>query len=171
MKNFTNCRTLLFVGLLIAFCGIFARAQYEDGSLIGTIHDATGAAVGSAAVTVTNVNTGNVLKVTANGSGDYEVPSLRVGLYNIEASAPGFAPAAARNITVSVAGRQRIDLTLKVGRADATTVEVSDVSLQIETETSERGQSVSEYQTQSLPLVSRNYSDLLALVTGSPGAN
>jgi hypothetical protein len=152
---------------LIAFCGIFARAQYEDGSLIGSIHDATGAAVSNAAVTVTNINTGNVIKVSANGSGDYEVPSLRVGLYNIEASAPGFASAAARNITVSVAGRQRIDLTLKVGQADATTVEVSDVALQLETETSERGQTVSEYQTESLPLVSRNYSDLLALVTGS----
>jgi len=161
------CRNLFFVGLLIAFCGITARAQYEDGSLIGSIHDATGAAVGNATVTVTNVNTGNVIAVTANGSGDYEVPSLRVGVYNIEASAQGFAPAEARNITVSVAGRQRIDLTLKVGMADATTVEVSDVALQLETETSERGQTVSEYQTESLPLVSRNYSDLLALVTGS----
>jgi hypothetical protein len=45
---------------LIAICGISARAQYEDGSLIGSIHDATGAAVPNAAVTVTNVNTGNV---------------------------------------------------------------------------------------------------------------
>jgi len=168
MKSiFENCRTLFFVGLLIAFCGISARAQYEDGSLIGSIHDATGAAVPSAAVTVTNVNTGNVLKVAANGSGDYAVPSLRVGLYNIEATAPGFAPAQAKNITVSVGGRQRIDLTLKVGQADATTVEVSDVALQIETETSERGQSVSGYQTEALPLVSRNFSDLLGLVTGS----
>ncbi len=168
MKSiYANCRTLFFAGLLIAFCGIFARAQYEDGSLIGSIHDATGAAVGNAAVTVTNVNTGNVLKVAANGSGDYEIPSLRVGVYNIEANASGFAPAAARNITISVAGRQRIDLTLKVGQADATTVEVSDVALQLETETSERGLTVSEYQTESLPLVSRNYSDLLALVTGS----
>jgi hypothetical protein len=152
---------------LIAFCSINARAQYEDGSLVGSIHEATGAAVPNAAVTVTNVNTGNVVKLTANGAGDYEAPSLRVGVYNIEASAPGFAPAEARDITVSVAGRQRIDLTLKVGQADATTVEVSDVALQIETETSERGQTVSEYQTESLPLVSRNYSDLLALVTGS----
>jgi hypothetical protein len=160
-------RILLLAGLLIAICGTSARAQYEDGSLIGSIHDATGAAVGNAVVTVTNVNTGIVVKVTANASGDYEVPSLRVGMYDIEASAAGFAPAEAKNITISVAGRQHIDLTLKVGQADATTVEVSDVALQIETETSERGENVSEYQTESLPLVSRNYSDLLALVTGS----
>ena len=142
-------------------------AQYEDGSLIGTIHDSTGAAVPTATVSVTNVNTGNVVKVAANGSGDYEVPSLRVGVYNIEAEAPGFAKTEAKNITISVAGRARIDLTLKVGQANATTVEVSDIAIQIETETSERGQAVSEYQTESLPLVSRNYSDLLALVTGS----
>ena len=44
---------------------------------------------------------------------------------------------------------------------------MSDVALQLETETSERGQTITDYQTESLPLVSRNYSDLLALVTGS----
>jgi outer membrane receptor protein involved in Fe transport len=66
-----------------------------------------------------------------------------------------------------VGGRQRIDLTLKIGQADVTTVEVSDVAIQLETESSERGQSISEYQTESLPLVSRNYSDLLGLVAGS----
>lgn len=157
----------LAIALLLIFPAMHTFAQYEDGSLIGTIHDSTGAAVPTATVSVTNVNTGNVVKVAANGSGDYEVPSLRVGVYNIEAEAPGFAKTEAKNITISVAGRARIDLTLKVGQANATTVEVSDIAIQIETETSERGQAVSEYQTESLPLVSRNYSDLLALVTGS----
>src|SRR5579863_4907229 len=114
------CRTFFLAGLLIAICGINARAQYEDGSLIGTIHDATGAAVGNATVTVTNVNTGNVIKVNSNGAGDYEVPTLRVGVYDIEAEAPGFAQAEAKNITISVAARQRIDLLLKVGQASAT---------------------------------------------------
>ena len=167
MMRKTPCKFLLFVGLLIAFCGIQARAQFEDGSLNGTIHDATGAAVPNAAVTVTNINTGMVIKIVSNGTGEYEVPSLRVGVYNIEATAPGFAPTQATNITISVAGRQRIDLTLKVGEANATVVQVSDVALQLETETSERGQSISGYQTEALPLVSRNFSDLLALVTGS----
>ena len=50
MKNLHNLFwTPFFVGLLIAMCGIPARAQYEDGSLVGSIHDATGAAVGNAA--------------------------------------------------------------------------------------------------------------------------
>jgi outer membrane receptor protein involved in Fe transport len=135
--------------------------------LIGSIHDATGAAIANVAVTATNVSTGITARTNTNSSGDYEFPSLRAGVYTIEASAPGFTLAEAKNITVAVAGRQHFDLMLKVGQADATTVEVSDVALQLETESSERGQAVSEYQTESLPLVSRNYSDLLALVTGS----
>jgi hypothetical protein len=158
---------LFLVGLLVALSGITARAQYENGSLIGTIHDATGAVVANATVTVTNVNTGIATKVTTNSSGDYEVPSLRVGTYGITAEAAGFAPAQATNISIAVGGRSRIDLTLKVGQANATTVEVSDVALQVETDTSERGQTISGYQTEALPLVSRNFSDLLALVTGS----
>src|SRR5580692_9142662 len=161
------CKTLFLAGLFVAISSISARAQFDDGSILGSIHDSTGAAVSNAEVTVTNVSTGIIVKVNANGSGDYEVPSLRIGVYNIEASASGFAPAEAKNITVSVGGRQHIDLTLKVGQASATTVEVSDVALQIETESSQRGQTISNYQTEALPLVSRNISDLLALVTGS----
>jgi len=135
--------------------------------LNGTIHDATGAAIRNVAVTATNVNTGITAKTDTNSAGDFEFPSLRAGVYTVEATAAGFTAAEAKNVTVAVAGRQHFDLTLKVGQADATTVEVSDVALQLETETSERGQNVSEYQTESLPLVSRNYSDLLGLVTGS----
>jgi hypothetical protein len=168
MRDFHRiCSKLLFAGLLIALCGTLARAQYEDGSLIGSIHDATGAAVSNAAVTVTNVNTGIAVKTAASGSGDYQIPTLRAGVYTIEATAPGFAPAVAKNITISVGGRQRIDLTLKVGQADATTIEVSDVALQLETESSQRGQTITEYQSEALPLVSRNYSDLVDYVTGT----
>ena len=165
-KN-TSQIVVLVVGLLIAIGSTRANAQYEDGSLIGTIRDASGAVVANASVTVTNINTGIVTKVASSGSGDYEVPSLHVGVYTVDAEASGFAPAEAKNITISVAGRTRIDLTLKVGQANATTVEVSDVALQLETETSERGETISGYQTSALPLVSRNYSDLLALVAGS----
>ena len=150
---------------LLTIMGVSARAQFDNGSLVGTIHDATGAVIPGAAVTVTNDATGIVAKTTSNGSGDYELPSLRVGTYTIAASASGYADAIAKDIAISVGGRQRIDLSLSVG-ATATTVEVSGTALQLETESSERGQEVSGYQSAALPLVTRNYADLLGLVTG-----
>jgi hypothetical protein len=57
------------------------QAQYENGSLVGTIRDTSGAAVFGAVVTITNNATAVTAKVTTNGAGDYEIPSLRVGVY------------------------------------------------------------------------------------------
>jgi hypothetical protein len=154
------------VAVLFLFLGVSLQAQYENGSLVGTIHDSSGAAVSGAAVTITNTATGITTKETTNDSGDYEVPSLRVGVYTISVSATGFSDAVAKNITVSVGVRARIDLAVQIGTMQ-TSVEVSDVALQVETESSQRGQTITGYQSAALPLVSRNYSDLLGLVTGS----
>jgi hypothetical protein len=147
------------------FCGTL-HAQYENGSLVGTIRDASGAAVPNVTVTVTNTATAISTQTKTNGAGEYDVPSVRTGVYTIKASADGFSEAVAQNITVSVGGRQRIDLALKVGAAEAS-VEVSGVSLQVETESSQRDQTITNYQSEAFPLVTRNYSDLLELIPGS----
>jgi Carboxypeptidase regulatory-like domain/TonB dependent receptor/TonB-dependent Receptor Plug Domain len=158
------CRVVLLC--LFAFLCTQGHAQYENGSVIGTIRDTTGAPIPGASITITNTATAIATQTKTNGSGDYEVPSLRVGVYTITAAATGFSDAVAQNITVSVGGRQHIDLSLKVG-SEQTTVEVSDVALQLETETSERGQTITNYQSAAFPLVTRNYSDLLGLIPGS----
>jgi hypothetical protein len=152
--------------LLLLAGGVRAHAQYDNGSLLGTIKDPSGAPISGASVTVTDTATGIATQTRTNGSGDYEVPTLHVGTYRISARAEGFSEAVAQNIAVSVGGRQRIDLSLPVAGKDVT-IEVSDVALQLETETSERGQTITNYQSEAFPLVSRNYSDLLALVPGS----
>jgi hypothetical protein len=156
----------LAIALLLMIPSRAAFAQYDLGSLVGTIHDPSGAAVPDVTITVTNDATGIATVVKTDQSGDYDVPSLRVGVYTVSASISGFSIAEAKSITVSVGARERIDLTLKVGTAQATTVEVSDVALQIETEASQRDQTITGYQSAALPLVSRNYTDLLALVSG-----
>jgi hypothetical protein len=158
------CNAVLAFPLVLTCAA--ASAQYDNGSLLGTIKDATGAPIANATVTITNTATSIAMTTQTNATGDYNAPQLRVGVYTVSAKAPGFSDAVARNITVSVGNRQQIDLTLKVGGA-AETVEVSDVALQIETQTSERGQTITNYQTEAFPLVTRNYSDLLALIPGS----
>jgi Carboxypeptidase regulatory-like domain/TonB-dependent Receptor Plug Domain len=158
--------TRLLAAVLFLFLSGYVHAQYDNGSIVGTIRDKSGAGIPNAVVTITNNATAVATKATTNGEGDYEAPSLHVGVYTISAASPGFTNAVANNITVSVGGRPRIDLTLNVG-ATETTVEVSDVALQLETETSERGQTITNYQSEAFPLVTRNYSDLLGLIPGS----
>jgi hypothetical protein len=164
-RKFHTTRNVALAFLLLAFSTLL-HAQYENGGLVGTIRDASGALIPDATVKITNNDTAIVSATKTNASGDYNVPSLRVGVYSISASASGFSDAVAQNITVSVGNVQHIDLTLKVG-STGTTVEVSDVALQLETETSERGQTLTNYQSEAFPQVTRNYSDFLALIPGS----
>jgi Carboxypeptidase regulatory-like domain/TonB-dependent Receptor Plug Domain len=171
-KNRTGCKSRWSswiqwgAALVMLLAALNLSAQYDTGTILGTIHDSTGAVVPNAAVTVTNTATGLASVAKTSDSGDYEVPQLRVGQYTVAASATGYANVQAQNITVSVGARVRIDLTLNVGSTE-TTVEVSDVALQIQTETSQRDQVITGYQTQALPLVTRNYSDLVNYVAGA----
>ncbi|ADW69335.1 carboxypeptidase-like regulatory domain-containing protein [Granulicella tundricola] len=143
-----------------------AFAQYDNGSFVGTVHDSTGAVVTGATITVINTETGITVTRTSGSAGEWEVPSLKTGVYRVTISHAGFSDTSASNITLSVGARQRVDLSLPAAGTQET-VEVTGVSLQVETESSERGQTITGYQSEALPLVSRNYSDLLGLVTGS----
>ncbi len=165
MALVTHIKTLFAGFLLFLICSPAALAQLDHGSFVGTITDGTGAGVPQATVQVTNIDTGIHVAVTTDATGRYEASALQPGNYKIEASASGFSRAIADNITLPVGGRQRLDLTLKVGNTD-TTIEVSDVALQVETESSQRSQGITNYQSAALPLVTRNYADLLGLVTG-----
>jgi hypothetical protein len=143
-----------------------AFAQYDTGSIIGVIQDSTGAVIPGATVNAINVATSAVYTGISGSAGEYEIPNLHTGTYKVTCEHPGFSTAVANDVLVSVGVRQHIDLVLRVGTAQATTVEVSGVSLQVDTEDSQRDQTITGYQSAALPLVSRNYTDLLSLVSG-----
>src|ERR1700754_4381157 len=137
---FSRITALTLLVLMLVFAGTpRAMAQFDSGSFVGTVADASGAAIPQASVTVTNIDTGVSVTTKADASGHYEVPALKAGRYHVEAVSSGFSKAIADNITVQVGGRQKLDLTLKAGGVD-TTVEVSDVAIQVETETAQRSQ-------------------------------
>ena len=116
----------LAMGLLLMFPALKAFAQYDTGSVVGEVRDATGAVLPGATVTVLNKDTASKYAVVSGSDGEYEVPSLHTGNYRISAEHPGFSTSIADNVTVSVGARQRIDLTLEVGKTE-TTVEVTGV--------------------------------------------
>src|ERR1700749_2596541 len=99
-NRFGKLRTWFSAALALALM-IAARtclAQYDTGSVVGIIQDASGAVIPGATVTVVNKDTGASYAVTAGAAGEYEVPSLHTGNYKLTAEHAGFRTAVADNI-------------------------------------------------------------------------
>src|SRR6476661_9342020 len=99
-------RKLFSIGYLaIAIYMVAEQAAYGQavtGTILGTIHDASGAPVPSAPVRIDNTATGTSRTVTTNPAGDYEAPSLSPGAYAVSVEAQGFKKVTAQNIQLSV---------------------------------------------------------------------
>ncbi|MBV9405672.1 MAG: TonB-dependent receptor, partial [Acidobacteriaceae bacterium] len=157
-------RTLarFLIGTLL--CTSAAFAQFETAEVLGTVHDASGAEVHGAAVTLTNEETGVQRKTVSDDSGAYDFFDVQIGHYTITAELTGFETFKTTNVRVDVNARQRVDITLQVG-AMTQSVEVQSAAEVLETDTSEHGQVVHTQQIVELPLNGRDYSDLALLAT------
>ena len=140
-------------------------AQFETASIVGTVRDNSGAVIGEATVTLTNVATGVSQTKISDASGIFEFSTLRIGTYLVTAEKAGFAVAVADGIELTVGARQRVDLTMQVGQLTER-VEVLAAATRLETDTSQRGQVITGEQTRALPLNGRDYSALALLTTG-----
>jgi hypothetical protein len=157
-----------FVGILLLALAIFGSGLLYAGttaSISGTVTDATGAAVVGATVTATNVGTGVVITQTTNGQGYYSFQSLPLGKYTIDVQQTGFKTTRRTDIILDVNDARVIDMTLQVGQ-QTETVEVSINTLHVETSNTQMGEVIESKQMTAVPLVTRSYTDLLALQPG-----
>ncbi|HUQ95301.1 MAG TPA: carboxypeptidase-like regulatory domain-containing protein [Bryobacteraceae bacterium] len=140
-------------------------AQFDTGTVLGTVRDKTGGAISGAKVTLNNTGTGIQAVKTTDGEGNFEFSGVKVGRYKVIAEQPGFWTAFTNEVPVNVNTRQRVHLELAVGQVSET-VEVTGAANILETDSSQRGQVVSAMQAVALPLNGRNYSSLVLLTTG-----
>lgn len=154
-----NAATLLF-------CTWTLLGQVNTSTLAGLVKDESGSAVPNAKVTATMLSTGQQRAVSTNEAGEFVVPQLAPGEYRLNITAPGFQTSVVDNITLNIAGREIINVALKVGQVnDQVTVEASSAPL-LEQETASLGQVITRKAIADLPLNGRNYITLGAL---SPG--
>lgn len=151
---------------------LLAFGQASDGNLVGTISDATGAAVPNANVTIKNLAT-NVQAVTkTTATGEYRFNNLPVGQYDLSAEAPGFTTARLGNLNIELNKTSTVNLALQVG-AVSSTLEVSEAAATIDTTTAQVGATFErvaaiEIPSSSLPLGVLNLA-LLEAGVSNPG--
>ncbi len=137
----------------------------DGGSLLGTITDPNGAAIPEASVTAIETGTAVKQTITADGRGFYSFQSLPVGRYEVEVRASGFKPLRRTGVVIDVNSKVVVDASLAIGeRTD--TVTVSESAVQVETVDTQMGEVITGKQMTAVPLMSRSFTDLLALQSG-----
>ena len=164
---------LILLAALVALPAAPLIAQVESGTITGVVSDASGAVIPGAHVVVTSVDTKAARSTDTGASGDFTVPFLTPGRYNIEVSKEGFASFAQRDVTLDVAQTLRLDVPLKTGSVQQQVVVTGEAAL-LQTEDATLGQIIDSRQVQDLPLNGRNFLDLASLGAGvaahEPGA-
>ena len=157
-------RLILALVLWIVSTGM-ATAQFETGSITGTVRDSSGGVLPGVTVTLLNKGTGVQQSAVTNAAGTFEFFTLRVGDYQVRGELEGFSPAVIDDIRLAIGARARADFALAIGTLSEA-VEVSAQSVRLERDSSQRSQVVTAEQVVALPLNGREYSALMQLTTG-----
>jgi hypothetical protein len=127
----------------------------DQGSVLGTVLDSTGAVVPHATVKLVNEQTGFALERTSDDGGSYSFTPIKIGTYTVTASAQGFRTFEQRGVNVTASSRIEVPLTLGTASANQT-VEVSAAPPALQTQEASTGATVSAQAIVQTPLLNRN---------------
>lgn len=141
-------------------------AQVDRATLGGVVRDESGAVVPDATVVAVATATGLVREARTSQAGDYRLPGLPVGPYELTVSKPGFETLVVGQIELRVGQTATVPVTLRVGAVTAE-VEVIAAASTIDTSSAEIGDVISRAAIESTPLNGRNWASLMTLAPGA----
>ena len=161
-------RFVLFT-LLLAFALIFsvaatAQTTVSQGSIQGTVTDASGAVVEGAKVTIISKANGRAITTSTTSSGTYNSGGLIPGDYVVRVEAKGFKTSEAA-VVVQVAVTASGNVKLEVGQGNEV-VEVQASTNVVNTEQATVQGVLTADQIDKLPVDGRNFMDLAQLEPG-----
>jgi len=161
----TKRELLVRLTLLAVVFAIHLLAQGDRGEVTGTVRDATGAVVPGAQVTAVQRNTNASYKTTTSTAGDFTVPSLPVGTYQVKVERQGFKTHITGNVVITPGETVRVDVSLEVGQTQQS-VEVTAAAQLVQSENARVSTEVSSILVDALPVevngTSRSPFDLAA---------
>jgi len=152
-----------FISMLIAPAAVWSQNVY--GTIAGTVTDSSGAGVGGAALTLTNLDTGEARNQATAAAGTYTFVNVLPGRYKLEGTKTGFKKFVRQPIVVEIESGLRVDVALEVGELSQT-VEVSAQAALLQPETASLGQIVETRTVTDLPLNGRNPLAMVGLAAG-----
>ena len=134
-------RSICSFFLLGALCASAAFSQAVNGTIVGTVTDASGAAVANAKVTLTETNTKIARSKLTNESGAYGFPDLPPGIYEVAVEMAGFKKDVRSGVTLEANTSPRVDMRLEPGALNQV-IEVIANTAVLQTERADTGRSI-----------------------------
>lgn len=144
-----------FLVLLLMAMGTRGVAQTTQGSVFGTVRDASGAAIAGASVTLTNVDEGVSRTATTNAGGNYVFLDAVAAHYTVKVDAPGFESFEASRVALVVRQQLRVDATLRVGAVKQQVVVNGDTVSDIQTDSPTVSGAFTASDAEDLPVNTR----------------
>ncbi len=161
-------RLFIVLAVLVLTTGV-AFGQEVTGSIVGLVMDNTDLVIPGVAVTAVNQQTGAQFTAVTNATGSYVFPLLRAGRYRLVVQQAGFQRLERPDVIVNTAERVRVDLRLSIGVVTETVTVTGEVPL-LQSEQATMGHVVEERTITSIPLATRNFTQILGTSAGVIGA-
>ena len=164
-------RPQFVLSLVLCFAILFActaptwAQSGTTGALTGTVTDPSNAVISGATVAADNKATGQERTTVTDSSGVYKFSLLSPGDYSVRFSASGFKTAQVGNVSINITETSVLNAKLELG-AQATEVTVQSTVETVQTQSATVGTLVGSQTVTTLPLSSRNYTNIIDL---SPG--
>src|SRR5260221_1119416 len=170
MKRLQQFCTIAFLCCCLPLA--LANAQSASSAQIsGTVVDPQGAVVPGAKVTATNQATGVPRSVNTTSTGNYVLPNLAPGTYDVKVEAKGFSEASGKGLKLNVGDQKSLDFNLAIA-GSSQTVEVTAQAPLIETTKTDVSTSVTDLEMQRLPTFAASSggdNDYASLALTAPG--
>src|SRR5262249_38671953 len=119
---------VFFFGIV---CGLLMTLNLsaQTGQFVGKVHDATGAVIEGASITVTNAATSVNRSVITSQAGAFTMPSLSPGPYELTGKKDGFRRLVRSNLVLTIGESADLDLTREGGQVNDSVTISAETSL------------------------------------------
>ena len=151
------------VGVFVSIAGL---AQFELGSVVGTVKDPSGLPMPNSTVKIRSLATNITRETMTSATGDFDFVAVQPGQYALTAKQQGFKETT-QNFQLVVGQRVELNVSMQLG-AESQSITVGANNVTVDTVSSDVSNVRTRQQVTDLPLNSRNFTQLVQL---APGVN
>ncbi|PWT94201.1 MAG: hypothetical protein C5B55_03075 [Blastocatellia bacterium] len=157
--------TSVFLGLSVGAQIVLAQADVAKATMKGVVIDQSDSPVANATITVSDTQRGIARSSKTDDEGNYRLPILQPGVYELRVDAAGFKPQVLHKVVLTVGQISVHDIKLELNPINEL-VNIRELPSLVETERTQQSETIERRQIANLPNLPRNFTSYIFTLPG-----